>query len=375
MRPIRAALVLTAAAALMLAARTTPRSPDPLPMDAVTTTSLRFNVDDARVDRLLASLGTRERIAQILLTYPQLDRSGPVHYGGVLFVGSLLKDMDTAKARVDSARKRARIPPFFAVDMEGGEFNRMKHHPALGDMPAAESMAKLSNEEVKGWGAKVGHAMKEIGLDMNLAPVLDVAASGHMRKNHRSFSGDPEVVFQKARAFSQGLWSAGVVPIGKHFPGYGDLAGDTDHGLVTAAWPEDKVQAQIDVFRRAVPDLGGVMMSNVIYQSRGPMPAILNEGLVGEAHGLGLIAVTDDLAIDALATPVGGDLAEVIRRAFLADNDLLLTTAPPDWDKGLDYIGILEKLVMSDPAHEARLAASCRRVLALKDRLGMLEGL
>lgn len=339
------------------------------------TAATAARADQGRVDRILAGMSLQDKAAQLLMTYPQLDRSGPVPYGGVVYVGALLKDLDKAKERIASARQRAEIPPFFSVDMEGGSFHRMPTHPALTELPSAEDMAKLSDEEVRAWGQRVGEAMVSVGLDMNLAPVLDVAPSGHMRNNHRSFSGDPAVVAAKAAAFSQGLWKAGVVPVGKHFPGYGDLSADTDHHLVTAGWSEDKLQGHIAVFEQAAPSLGAVMMSNVIYSAVSESPAILDGGLVGKAHALGLPTVTDDLAIGALAENAGGDPAEVVRRAFLAGNDLLLTTAPPDWDKGVDYVGVLVELVEGDPALEKQLEESCRRVLGLKDRLGMLEGL
>ena len=61
-------------------------------------------------------------------------------------------------------------------------------------------------------------------------------------------------------------------------------------------------------------------------------------------------------------------------RAFLAGNDILLTTAPPDWSKGLDYLGILTRTAEASPENQALLATSCARVLRLKDRMGLLEG-
>jgi beta-N-acetylhexosaminidase len=92
-------------------------------------------------------------------------------------------------------------------------------------------------------------------------------------------------------------------------------------------------------------------------------------------HQRDWLAVTDDLAIGALAEAAGGSSEAVLVQAFLAGNDLLLTTAPPDWDRGLDVIGVLTRLAGSDPAARARLDQSCRRVLRLKDRMGLLDGL
>lgn len=318
-------------------------------------------------------LSLDERVAQLLVAYPQTKHSAPVRVGGVIYVGGLLRDLDKARERIADATSRARVPPFFAVDMEGGRFNRMPRHSDLKDMPSARAMAKLSDDEVQAWGARVGRAMRGIGLNMNLAPVLDVASTGHMHSNERAFSGDADVVIAKGRAFARGLRSAGVLPVGKHFPGYGDLADDSDHHLVTSDWPEDHLNAHIRVFREAAPDLGGVMLSNIIYSSRSTVPAILDPGLVKEARGIAGLTITDDLAIDALNAAGGGDPAEVVRKALIAGNDLILTTAPPDWDRGLDYIGILSTYAAEVPEAASAVDAACRRVIQAKIDLGLIK--
>lgn len=332
-------------------------------------------VDDARVDRVLASMSTREKAAQLLLAYPQIDRTGPVEVGGIVFVGPSLRNIAKAKEKIDSSRARARIPPFVAVDMEGGPSNRMKSVASLRALPSAHEMASLDDADVKRWGRRVGEAMKSIGLNMNLAPVLDVAPSGHMERNGRSFSGDRAIVVQKAVAYSRGLLEAGVVPIGKHYPGYGDTEGDSDHALVTSEWPKEKVFTEADTFVQAREVLGGVMLANVVYAAVDEKPAILSSRLVARVHEQDWIAVTDDISIALLADAISGTGEDVLVASFRAGNDLLLTTAPPDWNKGLDYVGILTRLANSDAAAKKQLEESCRRVLRLKDRMGLLDAL
>lgn len=336
---------------------------------------LSRTVDEARVERVFKSLSPRERAAQLLLAYPQLSRTGPVEVGGVLFVGNTLSNLSKARERIGSAFSRSKVPPFIAVDMEGGPSNRMKRAPGLKELPSARELAGLDDAQVKAWGKKVGQAMRDVGLNLNLAPVLDVAASGHMADNRRSFSGDPKVVEAKARAFSLGLLETGVVPVGKHFPGYGDLAADSDHALATAEWTREKVLSQVEVFDATKDVLGGVMLSNIAYAPFDGKPAILCPTLVELAHQKGFVAITDDIAIGVLADAISGTQEDVLREALLAGNDLLLTTAPPDWDKGLDYIGLLTRLGEKDKAAQAHIDAACRRVLSLKDRMGLLDAL
>ncbi|MFZ5438459.1 MAG: glycoside hydrolase family 3 N-terminal domain-containing protein [Myxococcota bacterium] len=345
-----------------------------LPPQPLNARPLSRKVDEERVERVFQSLTTRERVGQLLLAYPQIDKSAPVEVG-LLFVGNSLRNVGKAKEKIDSSRARAKLPPFVAVDMEGGPSNRMKSVRALKTLPSAREMAALDDAEVKKWGRKVGDSMKSVGLNLNLAPVLDVAPSGHMERNGRSFSGDPQVVVKKAVAYSRGLLEAGVVPIGKHFPGYGDTDGDSDHALVTSDWPKERVFAEADVFVQAKEVLGGVMLANVVYAAVDDKPAILSTKLVSKVHEHDWLAVTDDISIALLADAIGGSSEDVLVQAFLAGNDLLLTTAPPDWNKGLDYLGILSELAEKDPKAKAQLEASCRRVLRLKDRMGLLDGL
>ena len=344
----------------------------PLPPRPLVKNPLSRKVNEARVDRVFQSLDLRARAAQLLLAYPQISK-GVVEVGGVVFVGNSLRNTAKATEKIASLTARAKIPPFFAVDMEGGPSNRLKCLKVLREMPAARDLADLEDVEVKKWGKRVGVSMHAIGLNMNLAPVLDMAETGHMANNRRSFSGDPEIVSMKATAYSRGLLEAGVLPIGKHFPGYGDLEGDSDHALVSAPWEKARVLQEIEVFQRTHEVLAGVMLANVAYPAFNTRPAILAPELVTLAHGNDWLAVTDDLSIQLLADAIGGTSEDVLKQALMAGNDLLLTTAPPDWDKGLDYIGILVRFGQSHPAAKQKIDAACRRLLRLKDRLGLLD--
>ncbi len=333
---------------------------------------LSRKVNEARVDRVFESLDLRGRAAQLIIAYPQLGK-GVVEVGGVVFVGNALRNIGRATEKIASLTARAKIPPFFAVDIEGGASNRLKSVKALRTMPSARDLAELEDFEVRKWGKRVGQSMHAIGLNMNLAPVLDMAESGHMADNRRSFSGDPLVVAMKATAYSRGLLEAGVLPIGKHFPGYGDLEGDSDHALITAPWERERVLQELSVFQQIHEVLAGVMVANVAYASFDSRPAILAPDLVGLVHERDWVSVTDDLSIQLLADAIGGTSEDVLKQALMAGNDLLLTTAPPDWDKGLDYIGILVRFGQSHPAAKQKIDAACRRLLRLKDRLGLLD--
>jgi beta-N-acetylhexosaminidase len=115
------------------------------------------------------------------------------------------------------------------------------------------------------------------------------------------------------------------------------------------------------------------MLANVGFAAYGGVPAILSPELVARAHLSGWLAVTDDLAVPSLLLATGGDPRELVRRAFLAGNDLLLTTAPVEWEKGVDPRAVLVELVRGDARLGARLDESVLRILKAKVRLGLLR--
>lgn len=325
-----------------------------------------------RVRATLDGLSFEDKVGQVLMSYPPLDKQGPVRVGGVVLVGNLLKDADKVRARVQDLQARATVPLLIAADVEGGELNKLGFLPGLEAVPSARELGQGSNAEAQRWGLLVGQGMGSLGINVSLAPVLDLAGSGLMYESGRSFGADPERVAAMGASYTQGLAQAGVLAIGKHFPGYGDLAKNTDYHLLVRDASHQQIEREIQVFRQVGSSLDGVMVGNVGYDSYGGQPAILCAELVERAHAEGWATITDDLAIGTLAQATDDDPAQLFLAAFRAGNDILLTTAPPDWDKGIDYLGILEAELRADPSLEATLDARVARILAMKDRLGLL---
>ena len=350
----------------------TPALAAPKAQAQVQTSSKVEGQASSKVEGILSKLTLEQRIDQMIMSYPPLSKTDKVTVGSVIFLGNLLKDPDDVKARVANLQSRSPIPLFVAADVEGGHLNKFKQVDGMQDVPSNLELAKAGVDATRSWGRKVGTAMTSLGLNMALAPVLDTAAEGLMFESERTFGGDLEQVGELGQAWSQGLTEAGVVAVGKHWPGYGELAENTDHSFVVTQRSEAQVLQQTQPFVKVGDGMVGVMLANVGYSSYGSTPAILSKELVDLAHRQGWLTITDDLAIEMLAQATGGDQAEVVRRAFLAGNDILLTTAPVDWDKALDYRGVMLDLALRDPALKDRVDESVRRILTAKERMGLL---
>jgi beta-N-acetylhexosaminidase len=325
-----------------------------------------------RVDAALGAMSLEDKVGQVLMSYPPLDKTGPVRVGGVVMVGNLLKDAEKVRARIADLQARAKVPLLIAADVEGGELNKLGFLPGLEVVPSARELGAGSHADAQAWGLAVGQGMSTVGINVSLAPVLDLAGSGLMYESGRSFGADPQLVASMGSAYAQGLAQAGVLAIGKHFPGYGDLEQNTDFHLLVRDVQAADLEREMGVFRQAGAALDGVMVGNVGYPMYGSKPAIICPEIVQLAHAQGWATITDDLAIGTLAQATGDDPAQLFLEAFRAGNDILLTTAPPDWDKGIDYLGILEAELRADPSLQPGLDERVRRILAMKDRLGLL---
>lgn len=258
------------------------------------------------------------------------------------------------------------VPPFLAVDQEGGRVQRLA--PLIGKQPSAREMgATMSVEEVRELAARTGRAMIELGLDMDLAPVADVSdAPAGTVIGDRAFSGDPVKVAAYAGAYADGLRSAGVVPVLKHFPGLGSATGNTDNEPATTP-PLDQLRAtDLVPYRSLLQQPVGVMMATADVpgltdgEAAGlSAPAV---DLLREEFGFDGVVMTDSLSGAAVTSRY--PLPEAVERAIAAGNDMAL------WDSTAEIPAVLQRLteaVSSGRISEERVNASVVRILALKD--------
>lgn len=324
--------------------------------------------------RTLAAMSLEEKAGQVVMAYPP-GGEGPIDLGGVILLGKILRDPEAMRARVEELQRRSSVPLLVAVDLEGGDLNRLRSVPTLGALPPARELGAEGAWEAEAWGRRAGLDMVAHGLNTSLGPVLDLADRGFMHETGRALGADATRVARLGRAFARGLASAGVLAVGKHYPGYGPEAGSSDKALLIVDREPQEIARQQAAFVAAGDALGGVMLANVGFRAYGGVPAILSPEIVARAHLGGWLTVTDDLAVPSLLLATGGDARELVRRAFLAGNDVLLTTAPVDWEKGVDPRAVVVELVRANPRLEARLDESVLRILRAKVRHGLLRDL
>jgi beta-N-acetylhexosaminidase len=192
-----------------------------------------------------------------------------------------------------------------AVDLEGGTVKRLAAGPPY-QSPAQIATAAAGERE----GAATGAYLAGLGINVDLAPVLDVARPGSFVAS-RAFAHTPARVAELGGAFAAGLEQGGVAATAKHFPGLGHATVNTDRTPSVVGASRAVLDADLAPFGTAIANrVPLVMMSNASYPAYAPGPAVLSSAVVqGQLRGklgFGGVIISDDLdagAIRAVMSP------------------------------------------------------------------------
>jgi beta-N-acetylhexosaminidase len=281
--------------------------------------------------------------------------------------GAAPQELGRQIGRLRDAAAAAGMPePLVMVDQEGGEVKRLASLPPHEPPSRMGADAALAERE----GRATGRALASLGFDVNLAPVLDVPASGEAFIASRALANDPEAAGTSGAAFATGLASAGVAATAKHFPGLGTATVNTDEAPSTIEASRAELAPGLDAFEPVLGQpLSLVMVANAIYpaydESR---PASLSPrlitGLLREELGFEGAVITDDLGAGAIAQ-AGIDEGEAAVTAARAGADLLLFALSDGSQARAALVRALRAGRLEAPA----LETGCARVQTLRARL------
>lgn len=273
-------------------------------------------------------------------------------------------------------QKAAPIPLFIAVDQEGGRVQRLKGDHGFPETPTAEEMGKRTPGETKKTALIMGRNLKKIGINVNFAPVADIAVnpkSPAIGGIGRAFSADPNLAANHAKAFMSGLNEAGVIGSYKHFPGHGSSVADSHKKLtdVTETWSEAELIPYKNLPQNApfMVMTGHLMHKKLDAKYPASLSRAITAGLLREKLGWQGVVVTDDLEMDAIALFYSEK--ERVRLAIEAGVDIILfgnnlKHAP---EQGRKIYGIIKTLVSEGTVSQERIAESWKRIRALKTHM------
>lgn len=267
-------------------------------------------------------------------------------------------------------------PLIVSADQENGIVRRLGSSvPGLpGNMAIG---AARSSELARQVGQMTALQLRYAGLNMNLAPVLDINNNpANPVIGVRSFGEEPELVAQLGIAMVEGLQSKGVIACGKHFPGHGDTAVDSHLDLPIVKHARARLErVELVPFVGAIKaNIDSLMSAHIVFPEVEPdgVPATMSKrvltGFLREELGYTGVVTTDCLEMNAISEGVGVGQGAVA--ALLAGADMIMVSHRLDRQE--DAIESIVAAVMSDRVPYERLAEAAGRIRALKAK--RLEG-
>lgn len=280
------------------------------------------------------------------------------------------------KGLIQQMQSNSSVPLMVSIDQEGGTVDRLAHLD--GTRPSAAAIG-ATNDPHRAWeeGMQDAKDLSYYGINLNLAPVVDVTNVFSQQLYLRTFGNNPTIVTKMASAYLQGLQqSKKVLGTLKHFPGLGDVASDPHITVPYLYRSESQLEAIDWAPYRALIAQGNVysvMVTHEIVQAvDGSKPSSLSyklvTGILRDKLGFQGVIVTDSLTMEGITAYYTEAQAAVM--AVEAGDDLLMGASTP-----ADVAAMVEGLkqaVNSGEISQPRIDDSVRRILMLKYQMGLL---
>lgn len=342
---------------------------------------------DRRVDELLAGLTVEHKVLQLFCVHPEaLTGVGQVTVagdatraaleatpvGGLIYFGhNIVGEQQFRDLVASTAAMPVQVPLFLAIDEEGGPlvarvansgYFAVESFPNMWDIGATGDAANAYAV-----GSTIGGYLRDIGLNMDFAPVADVLTNGASPIGPRAFSSDPALAASMVASCVLGLQDAGVSATVKHFPGHGDAAADSHTGAAVSERTLDELRACEFVPFKAAIDAGvdAVMVGHISTPNAAAdgVPATLSRavitGWLREELGFDGLVVSDAMNMGAITQFYAS--ADAAIAFILAGGDIVLQ--PSDFTAA--YQGVLTAVNEGIIASEV-LDAAVRRILRVK---------
>jgi beta-N-acetylhexosaminidase len=360
----------------------------PLPTESAEEALARQRIASAK--KIIAGMSLEQKLGQLILVeYLGRDYqdSGLQEMITRQFVGGFMyqesnhnfeapyNKADKVQAFSQQTMRDARIPLLIATDQEGGLVNRLRTF--YGDLPSAEEMAASGDPQVAlQQGAQAAEWMQELGINADLAPVVDVHTVNPPVLESRMFGSDPQTVAIYAGAYLQGLQSNGVIACLKHFPGLGAISSDPHEGLPTVKRSmADLEKIDLAPYKTMIQQdhPAMIMSTDVLMPAIDPdLPAELSakaiDGLLRGELGYDGVVITDGLYMQGISDR--WSLSEAAVMAIEAGSDLIEGPYTPS--QVAEVVLALKQAIQQGHITMQRIDQSVQRILLLKMQYNIL---
>jgi beta-N-acetylhexosaminidase len=294
--------------------------------------------------------------------------------GGVVLYGTNISSAQQVRKLIADIRSVLQIPPFIAVDEEGGRVSRIRGIEGAVMIPPARNLALHGQDAIEKAYTTIGTELAALNINMDLAPVADLGfypARQHL--GDRAFSSNPEIVSRAVAIAVTALQACGVIAVVKHFPGHGRTQDNSHETNTVITATRAELEADLRPFRAAFAvGVGGLMTAHVAYPALDATALVASisepilQGLARRELGFNGLIVTDAIEMRGLA-PQNSE-KDAALAAFMAGADLLMgPTNPLEIRNHLTQaLSPSNGKTVGTHAARARLLDSYRRIMTTK---------
>jgi len=289
---------------------------------------------------------------------------------------------EQTKQLTTDLQKYASTPLFIAIDAEGGYVNRLKVKYGFKEIPSAQTMGNSTPENTKQIAINLTNQFVDLGINTNFAPVVDVNVNPTnpvIGALERSFSNNPEEVFQHALGFIEGHHQNNIITAIKHFPGHGSSQDDSHKGLadVTETYQAEELIPYQELIQAGVVDM--VMTAHIMNRKVDPdYPATLSQFFIKDVLRDKLkfdgVVVSDDMQMGAITEYFG--FADSIILAINAGCDMLvISNNSSTYDETAPHKAqeIIFNAVKDGKIIVNRIVEASDRIAQLKKKFGIIK--
>jgi len=327
------------------------------------------------VDSVFNTLTKNEKIAQLIFVAAYSNR-GVSHEVAITDlirkykIGGLIFFQGTPQKEAlltNYYQSQSKVPLMIAIDGEWGLAMRLKHTIHF---PYQMALGAVENDSlIYQMGREVGRELKRLGIQMNLAPVVDINNNPNNPViNFRSFGMDKKAVAAKGIAYMKGMQDVGVLATAKHFPGHGDVSSDSHKTLPVVPFSRQRLDTlELYPFQQMINAGVGAVMSAHLFvpalDSTPHLPSSLSKkivtGVLKDSLGFKGLVISDAMNMKGVTKyfPSG----EADARAMIAGNDVLEFVQ----DVPL-AIKMIRKAIAKGEISWNDINRRCKKVLAVK---------
>lgn len=295
--------------------------------------------------------------------------------GGILLLQRNVESKEQLRSLLKSFNQtKSKLPNLIAIDQEGGKITRLSSDMGFTSFPTARKVANdMTLIKAKETYKKMAQNLKNLGINYNLAPVVDILINPTEFERQRCFSKYPSIVTAYASSFIEGFDEVNILTSLKHFPGYASANTDAHEGIVdiTSSWQFDELRPYFDLIKSN--NARSIMVSHVyLKQFDSNYPASLSKkiinGILRDELKYNGVVISDDLMMKSLRE---FSIEERIIKSINAGVDILLLseyflnrTNTPKAVKA-----IITNAINNGQITEERIAKSYERIAKMKERL------